>query len=364
MPELHWVAELLDLGKPTELVTHARQQALHGVLPRVIRPDLLLTEDSVSIAEIDSVPGGIGLTAWLNRSYAQLGEAVIGGAAGMVQGFAEAFPQHHILVSTEAADYAPEMRWLAQQLPWSAKVWHPRDLVNLSLPAGTPIYRFFELFDLPQVEHATQWLQLAQFSPPIKPYLEEKLWLALFHFPQLQDYWAEQLDAEEHALLKRCIPEGWVLNPQPLPENAVYPGLNVHHWSELKGYGRKARELVLKISGFSPLGWGSRGVHIGHDLSQAEWGHALNNALASFTQHPYILQRFKRAQVVQHPVWHEPSQLSVMKPNRVRLCPYYFQTAANMKLCGVLATVCPEDKKILHGMRDAVMLPCVEGEDS
>jgi len=29
-------------------------------------------------------------------------------------------------------------------------------------------------------------------------------------------------------------------------------------------------------------------------------------------------------------------------------------------LGGVLATVCPADKKILHGMRDAMMLPCVE----
>ena len=28
-------------------------------------------------------------------------------------------------------------------------------------------------------------------------------------------------------------------------------------------------------------------------------------------------------------------------------------------LGGVLATVCPSDKKILHGMRDAMMLPCI-----
>ena len=26
---------------------------------------------------------------------------------------------------------------------------------------------------------------------------------------------------------------------------------------------------------------------------------------------------------------------------------------------GILATVCPADKKILHGMKDAIMLPCV-----
>jgi hypothetical protein len=28
------------------------------------------------------------------------------------------------------------------------------------------------------------------------------------------------------------------------------------------------------------------------------------------------------------------------------------------ELGGVLATICPKDKKIIHGMRDAVMTPC------
>ena len=41
-------------------------------------------------------------------------------------------------------------------------------------------------------------------------------------------------------------------------------------------------------------------------------------------------------------------------PGRVRLCPYYFVVGngdqARAKLGGVLATVCPADKKIIHGM--------------
>jgi hypothetical protein len=47
--------------------------------------------------------------------------------------------------------------------------------------------------------------------------------------------------------------------------------------------------------------------------------------------------------------------------SRVRLCPYYFveQGIEVPRLSGVLATVCPADKKLLHGMRDALMLPCV-----
>ena len=49
-------------------------------------------------------------------------------------------------------------------------------------------------------------------------------------------------------------------------------------------------------------------------------------------------------------------------PGRVRLCPYYFVAgdgdAARPKLGGVLATIVPSDKKIVHGMKDAVLAPC------
>jgi hypothetical protein len=48
----------------------------------------------------------------------------------------------------------------------------------------------------------------------------------------------------------------------------------------------------------------------------------------------------------------------VSMPGRARLSPYYFVAGGKAELAGVLATVCPLDKKIIHGMRDAVMLPC------
>ena len=37
--------------------------------------DILLTDAGISISELDSVPGGIGLTGWLNQTYAALAEA-------------------------------------------------------------------------------------------------------------------------------------------------------------------------------------------------------------------------------------------------------------------------------------------------
>ncbi|HOY57343.1 MAG TPA: hypothetical protein PK640_04290 [Verrucomicrobiota bacterium] len=73
-----WVAEWLDRGKPSELIAWQRHPSFKNDLPRVIRPDLLLTDDGYVITELDSVPGGIGLTAWLNRTYAALESSYLG----------------------------------------------------------------------------------------------------------------------------------------------------------------------------------------------------------------------------------------------------------------------------------------------
>ena len=63
-----WVARWLDLGKPAGLIALQRSPAFKNDVPRVIRPDILLTENGLCITELDSVPGGIGLTAgWRKR---------------------------------------------------------------------------------------------------------------------------------------------------------------------------------------------------------------------------------------------------------------------------------------------------------
>ena len=79
-----WVARYLDAGKPKELIEFSRRKKIRDDLPQVIRPDLILTENGYIIAEIDSVPGGIGLTGWLNQTYSTFDNEIIGGADGML----------------------------------------------------------------------------------------------------------------------------------------------------------------------------------------------------------------------------------------------------------------------------------------
>src|SRR5438046_4421436 len=155
-----WIAKYLDAGKPADLVEWSPQKGFRDELPRVIRPDLILTEKSYIIAEIDSVPGGIGLTGWLNRTYSALGQDVIGGQDGMLHGFQMVLPNGgDILVSEESATYRPELEWLAAQLNQhrTSNIEHPISnwrvlgAENYDSQPGHDVYRFFELFDLPNI---------------------------------------------------------------------------------------------------------------------------------------------------------------------------------------------------------------------
>ena len=158
-----WVARWLDQGKPAGLIELQRSAAFKNDVPRVIRPDILLTENGFSITELDSVPGGIGLTAWLNKTYSESCRnvrkrsrhirQVIGGADGMIRGFESIFgdaKQVHIVVSEEAATYRPEMEWLAAQLGESQNSTFNDSQFN-EFADGDAVYRFFELFDLANV---------------------------------------------------------------------------------------------------------------------------------------------------------------------------------------------------------------------
>ena len=360
-----WVARYLDAGKPAELIEFARGKQFREDLPVVIRPDLILTDEGYTIAEIDSVPGGIGLTAWLNQTYASLGAEVIGGAEGMIEGFRVALPEGgDIVISEESATYRPEMRWLAAQLQarHPEREWRVVDAQNYEPVSGRNVYRFFELFDLPNLPRVSDLMRTAgegavRVTPPFKPFLEEKMWFALFWLQPLRDFWRRELGDKYFSRLQEVIPYTWLLDPTPLPQHAVIPRLEIHDWREAGKLSQKDRELVLKVSGFSPLGWGSRGVSVGQDLPAAEWQRLIEEALETFETAPKIMQRFHKARLLDQPYWDAgTSELKTMR-GRVRLCPYYFVEPGRVELRSVLATIVPADKKLLHGMRDAILAP-------
>ncbi len=351
-----WVAGYLDQGKPEGLLTYSRMKRFRDQLPA------------------DREAGGLSLAGGLN---------------GMVRGFAAMLKgqllQHTgcvaILISEEAKDYRPEMTWLAARLRaigLDAYCVEPRHIrfteeglritsEGIDEPIAL-IYRFYELFDLPNIPKS----ELVQYAikknwvavtPPYKPALEEKLAFGLLHHPALQPFWEQALCREVFLHLTTIMPRTWTLDPAPIPPSATIPGLaiggrSVMNWRDLATATQKERHFVIKPSGFSELAWGSRGVSVGHDMPQGEWAGAIDKALAAFPRTPYILQEFHKGRLYEldyfDPVTGEMNRMS----GRARLSPYYFVSGEKTELAGILATICPADKKVIHGMKDAVMVPC------
>lgn len=397
-----WVAAYLDQSKPESLVSYGRMNRFRNLVPGIIRPDVIPTTDGMVITELDSVPGGIGLTGCLTRAYDNLittgnstpdstsgRSPLIAGRDGMLQGFAAMVRAQQgdqegcvaIVVSEEAKEYRPEMDWLARRLGeigCQAFCVEPRAIhfseegLFLQEPEGPRriglLYRFFELFDLKNIPKAELVMYAAKkgqvaVTPPYKPALEEKLAFALFHHPELTPFWEQTLNAETCETLRRLLPRTWILDPQPVPPTAIIPHLTVggralSDFRRLAQSSQKERQLVLKPSGFSELAWGSRGVSIGHDLPQVEWAAALEHALQAFPTTPYVLQEFHKGRLFESAYLDERTDTVVPMSGRVRLSPYYFVVGDKAELGGILATLCPANKKIIHGMVDAIMAPC------
>jgi hypothetical protein len=396
-----WVADYLDRGKPAGLVAHARDPKNRGVFPAVLRPDLLLTDEGFALTELDSVPGGIGLTAFLNRLYGGMGGegTILGAGDAMVANFhaalaalrpAERNPLIALVVSNEAATYRPEMRWLAHELQLQGKrvfCLSPDEIFPLGGALffdveGNPekidiVYRFFELFDLANIRTADFFFEAWQngevaISPPMRPFQEEKLALALFHHHLLPDFWAENLGAPARKLLRTLIPPSWVMDPAPLPPGAVLEGPRaggraLNDWRDLAAASQKERDLIIKISGFHETAWGARSVILGSDCSREDWQRGIERAIDLAPANLHVLQEYKKPRRLDHPVYDRAAEgrpaKAVMKAGRLRLCPYYFIIEGKPKLNGALATFCPPDKKIIHGMQDAALLPCRMAEE-
>ena len=391
-----FIADYLDQGKPEQIVRLARQNRFKQELPGIIRPDLILTEDGFAASELDSVPGGMGFVGAMGETYCKLGMESVGGAHGIPTGFAHMLqaatgkdhPSVAIVVSDESGDYRPEMRWLADALRRmdiiNAHVCQPQDLIFTEEAMFVrleehheekidAIYRNFELFDLMNIPKQELMLYAARhnrvkMTPPPKANLEEKSAFALFHDPALEKLWQAEIGKDTFARLKTLFPQTWILDPRPVPPQAFIHGLQaagapVNDWLQLADLGKSERDYVIKPSGFSELAWGSRGVRVANDLPKEEWTATIEEALREYRKTPRILQRFHKGKRIRQNYFDRKAGEVRTFEGRVRLCPYYFVVRETVELGGILATVAPADKRLIHGMTDAVMAPCIVKPD-
>ena len=377
-----WVAEYYEAGKPSWLIEHGRSDAVRSHIPAVLRPDLIPHADGIALTEWDSVPGGIGLTAQLESAYE------LGKSPGMIESFAHSLTNAIrefegetanmvIAVSEEAETYLPEMELICDELKklgFSIEVCSPQELQVLDNAVLFKdkkvdlIYRFWELFDFENVLIMPELVRVVEkggvvVTPPMKHVQEEKLSLALFHHHRLKPFWEESLNSRDLAILRSAIPRSWILDPKEIPPGAYLDGPKVDgrkltQWTDLSKASKKERGLVIKASGFHETAWGSRSVVIGDDVSGDEWSKSISNALSHHPSPIFVIQEFMKPRSFTHPIFSDESKVA-NESGRVRLSPYFFTFDKKAKWSGTLATFCPADKKIIHGMKDGSLMPCI-----
>ena len=116
-----------------------------------------------------------------------------------------------IVISQEAATYRPEMEWVAARLNERGLNLRVVTAENYEPHDGVAIYRFFELFDLPNIPKIDNLLRAnaegrVAITPPIKPFLEEKMWFALFWLKPLHEFWRRELGEKYLLQLQKVIP--------------------------------------------------------------------------------------------------------------------------------------------------------------
>jgi hypothetical protein len=158
------------------------------------------------------------------------------------------------------------------------------------------------------------------------------------------------------------------MDPAPLPQGAVLDGPRaggraLNDWRDLIGASQKERDLIIKISGYHETAWGARSVVLGSDCSREEWQQGVERAIELAATNLHVLQAYKKPRRLEHVLYDSSEKaglpaVALAKAGRLRLCPYYFIYEGRTHLSGALATFCPPDKKIIHGMQDAALLPC------
>ncbi len=384
-----WLAQYLNNGKPSDLLDFSQMKRFKSHLPGIIRPDVIVTEDRFIVTELDSVPGGFGSLTQLMELYQRSFDSLMGiENGGILSLFASMIqetagkenPTLAIVVSDEAKDYLEEMKFLGNRLNdagLKTHVIHPKDIIfeeeglfvqnSQEKEKIDVLYRFFELFDLKNIPKSELLIYSAKkgrikTTPPYKPFLEEKLSFALFKHPALRSFWEKALGFETFQKLSHLIPRTWIVDNQELPPHATIPGLEIkgnqiQNWSELFNLTQKEREFAIKVSGFSPKSWGGRGVTIGHDVAGQVWEQTIKDSLEGFSKETAILQEFHKGKRFRASYLDFEGNIKEME-SRVRLTPYYFVVGGQAKLGGILATLCHKDKKKIHGMTDAIMVPC------
>lgn len=335
------VANLVGQAKSEKVLS--LQRNLPKELPLLIRPDIVLTENGFRVTEIEIIVGGMGMGSKIKEAYLSAIPTSKPYEGSIVKSFLRAVriiaaKKKILLVPSFSSRYLPELKIfskLCQKEGYDVEAMPP-EKVKKTTNVGM-IWRLFEAYEWERIELPNN----VPIYPPLKQFLEEKIWMALLHCGDYRNYWQNRL-GKSFNVLKEYIPPTWIIRENYLPAPL----------SELATLGEKKRQYVTKLSGYSEKAWGGKSFIYWGEPSNKKWKNFLTEAICG--KELYILQEFQDSKKYSFPALVDKG-IKQINNLRTRLCPFYFLVGNEIELGDIIATF--RKCKNVHGATDSIRIP-------
>lgn len=355
-----WVRQLLDPGKPKDLLRLQEPALRKRDLPRIFRVDLMMTPGrELRVVELSIKPGGSAMTAAAQLTYRRFGHNIAdeGILVCYQKLLDEANGTARFIVSDEKWEKLAEFEALAallQKRGYDARAGNPTEV---DIPKGCFVYSYLPPRTWTKYLADLRYQNAGIWTPPLYVFLKEKALFAILRERKATQFLKRRLGGEVYDLLdERFIPTFIVREDQP----PIVAGRKVS-WKEI---AREHREAFIKVSGFFEKASGAAGAVYGQEVSIKQWQNLVETALRAFKTQTglYVFQpaiegikvsvRFLDPQ--------EPWELKE-EPRYLRLLAYFFVLKGEAVLGGI--EVNSRNRIKVHMQEDATSVPGAINED-
>lgn len=363
-----------ELGTPRQSIALVQAASRHGMPPvTLVRPDIVLgTDGRMSVVEIETLVGGLGMCAAFDQAYP------IVGFEGVARLYAQMVRDLVVRQYGRAKRTAPQRLTVGVASPAVANFydWEFPTLAryiaayNINLTLGRPdditirnnrevwmngmrldlIFRFFAAAQLADAARGTlQKIAEKQYVPLAQPWIElldEKALLALLHDESFKQLWIHALGQDVYQELIEHVPRSTIVGR----DNGLL--------RKLYAAPAKDRPYWLKKSSNT---WGGRKAFFGQAVSNTKWRSASEEAWSGYLRGElWIIQE------------HAPGrQESILCADTVRegvaeltgsgrYNPFVFWTNNGPRLANIRITARHNHK--VHGATDATFAPITISE--
>lgn len=330
----------------------------------LFRPDIVLSsDDSFKIAEIDALPGELGIDTFLAKTYnPAYVDATINSIRNILSEFNIQNKIDFIIDKIDSEEeYILEYQYLGKLLKEYGVDFSIYSINEYNGPSEnhTFVYRFFDMVHNDQSTikkilnnvHKTS----SYIYPALNHFIEEKLSLAVIHCIEYEKYLLCHMTRDELNILKKHIPKTYLINkktktifPNPIELNNTL----LATLGDIINYSKNNKfNFILKTSGFSDCHSTSKGII---DLSNKNTKDISTkfNWTDKFEEH-FILQEKIDSKTISVSYFDFSKKQIFSATGRTRLTPYYFFYNNRFHLSS--AHIVIRDKPDVHFANDAIV---------